>query len=219
MVRVFLYCISLLLLAMLTQWYFSLRRNYRDGAKGLAVKAAGTFVPVFLCFYAVAEQSAWGRKWMLLAGVAVCMAADVVIGVDFVAGMLTFLAAHVCFILYYLTLAPFHPASLIIFCRFIPCAGNPVLEIHFKARKENSRICRLPGCAFADVFHGGFYADSAAGGGVPLPGTRGGAVPDIRFHPCRRPASLQFLLERPSGDVPLLSRGVPAGGQRFLRLT
>lgn len=115
MVRVFLYCISLLLLAMLTQWYFSLRRNYRDGAKGLAVKAAGTFVPVFLCFYAVAEQSAWGRKWMLLAGVAVCMAADVVIGVDFVAGMLTFLAAHVCFILYYLTLAPFHPASLIIF--------------------------------------------------------------------------------------------------------
>lgn len=115
MTKLFLYLVSVAILAILTQFYFSLRKNYRDNPKALAVKAAGTLVPVLLCVFAVAEKNAWHEKWLLLAAVFICMVADVVIGVYFVAGMMTFFIAHLCLIAYYLTFAPFQPISLLIF--------------------------------------------------------------------------------------------------------
>ena len=62
------------------------------------------------------------------------MIADVIIGIHFVAGMLVFLCAHLCFIVYFMTLAPLsgysvgifilvYAAVLFGFRRFVPQLG------------------------------------------------------------------------------------------------
>jgi len=116
--------ISVALVGILTQMYFGQRKNYKDSAKALVVKASCTFIPVLLCLYALIITNAPVTKWLLFAGVFICMAADVVIGIQFVAGMLTFLIAHLCFIAYFLTLAPFNGISLIIFIVLYACVAR-----------------------------------------------------------------------------------------------
>ena len=117
----YLYLISIAFMGVLTQTYFRQRKQYKDNAKALTVKASCTFIPVLLCFYALILKNSSSEKWLLFAGVFLCMVADVVIGIHFVGGMLTFLVAHLFFIAYYLTLAPFNGISLVIF--IVLCAG------------------------------------------------------------------------------------------------
>ncbi len=116
--------ISVALLGILTQTYFLQRKNYQENARSLAVKASCTFIPVLLCLYALLKTNGAATKWLLFAGVFICMAADVVIGIQFIAGMLTFLIAHLCFIAYFLTLAPFNGISLIIFVVLYACVAR-----------------------------------------------------------------------------------------------
>ena len=131
----YLYLISIAFMGVLTQTYFRQRKQYKDNAKALTVKASCTFIPVLLCLYALILKNSSFEKWLLFAGVFLCMVADVVIGIHFVGGMLTFLVAHLFFIAYYLTLAPFNGISLVIFIvlyagvvklfwRYIPSLGS-----------------------------------------------------------------------------------------------
>lgn len=116
--------ISVALMGILTQTYFVQRKNYKDNAKALTAKASCTFIPVLLCLYALIHTNAPATKWFLFAGVFICMIADVILGIQFVAGMLTFLIAHLCFIAYFFTLAPFNGISLIIFIVLYACVAR-----------------------------------------------------------------------------------------------
>lgn len=121
---VYLGLISVALMGFLTRLYFSQRKNYKDSAIALTLKAACTFVPVLLCLYAIVTTNAPPEKWLLFAGIFICMAADVVIGIHFVSGVLVFFAAHLFFIVYYLTLAPFNEFSLILFAVLFACVAR-----------------------------------------------------------------------------------------------
>lgn len=49
----YLYLISIAFMGVLTQTYFRQRKQYKDNAKALTVKASCTFIPVLLCLYAL----------------------------------------------------------------------------------------------------------------------------------------------------------------------
>lgn len=121
---VYLGLVSVALMGILTHIYFRKRENYKDDRKALAVKGACTSIPVLLCLYALMTTDAPIKVWLLFAGVFLCMVADVVIGIHFVAGMLIFLVAHVCFIAYYFTLAPIHGFSIILFVVLFSCVAK-----------------------------------------------------------------------------------------------
>lgn len=122
------FLITIALLGIVTQSYFQLRDYYKKNLESLAVKMCGTLIPVLLCLYALltADTPAW--KWLLFAGLFLCMAADGVIGIRFTAGMLVFLAAHLCFIAYFLKLAPFHGISVFFFFLFVSCAASAFMR-------------------------------------------------------------------------------------------
>lgn len=77
----------------------------------LVWKACATLMPVLLCLYGV--LSGRGGSWLLFAAVTVCLVSDVLIGVHFISGVLSFLAAHVLLIVHLVLQAAPTPWSLL----------------------------------------------------------------------------------------------------------
>ncbi|HEX2985886.1 MAG TPA: lysoplasmalogenase [Caproiciproducens sp.] len=117
----YLYFISIAVIAVMTQRYFRHREYDKDCKKALVFKVLGTFISVLLCLYAIIGFHGSPLKWALFSGVFACMAADVVIELHFAAGVLIFLAAHLCFLVYYFMLAPFNGKSILIFAALFLC--------------------------------------------------------------------------------------------------
>lgn len=70
----------------------------RPGAKALALKAAATSMPVILALYGVLSRG--GRvNWLIFLGALLCMTADVLLELYFIAGATAFGLAHICFIM------------------------------------------------------------------------------------------------------------------------
>lgn len=68
------------------------------GAKALALKAAATSMPVILALYGVLSRG--GRvNWLIFLGALLCMTADVLLELYFIAGATAFGLAHICFIM------------------------------------------------------------------------------------------------------------------------
>ena len=72
---------------------------FLDGPRrgSLVWKACAPLMPVLTCLYGVLRG---GGGWLLFAAVAVCLISDVLIGVHFVSGVLSFLLAHVLLIVH-----------------------------------------------------------------------------------------------------------------------
>lgn len=72
---------------------------FLDGPRrgSLVWKACATLMPVLTCLYGVLRG---GGGWLLFAAIAVCLVSDVLIGVHFVSGVLSFLLAHVLLIVH-----------------------------------------------------------------------------------------------------------------------
>lgn len=74
-------------------------------------KACAALMPVLLCLSGALRSG--GDRWLLLAAVTVCLISDVLIGIHFVSGVLSFLTAHVLLIVYLLLQSPPTPWSLL----------------------------------------------------------------------------------------------------------
>lgn len=85
---------------------------YLDGPKrgDLRCKALTTLMPVLLGLYGTVHRG--GEAWVLFAALCVCLVSDVLIGVHFVAGVFSFLAAHVLLIVHLLLQAQPTPWSI-----------------------------------------------------------------------------------------------------------
>ena len=127
--------LSVSLLAVLDWLYLAMGEKRRSKAHRLAVKAMGTLIPVLISLIAILRFPGPESRWLLVAALCICLVADVVIGLNFIAGMLVFLAAHLFLIVYYLSLAPFQWQSILVFgvlygavvaffWRFIPKLGK-----------------------------------------------------------------------------------------------
>jgi uncharacterized membrane protein YhhN len=134
-VSLYIWLITIALMGILMQICFNQRDYYKNQARALTAKAACTFITVLVCLYGMIETGASGATWILFAGICICVAADVIIGIHFVAGMLVFLCAHLCFIAYFLTLAPLKGLSIVLFAllyagivkgfwKFLPALGK-----------------------------------------------------------------------------------------------
>ena len=134
----YIWLITIALMGILMQVCFNQRDYYKNEARALTVKAICTLVPVSICLYGIIKTGAPVTTWILFAGLCICLTADVVIGIHFVAGMLVFLCAHLCFIAYFLTLAPLKGHSIVLFAllyalvvkgfwKFVPTLGNRVV--------------------------------------------------------------------------------------------
>lgn len=70
----------------------------QPGTKALALKAAGTSMPVILALYGVLSRG--GRvNWLIFLGALLCMTADVLLEMYFIAGASAFGLSHICFIM------------------------------------------------------------------------------------------------------------------------
>lgn len=74
------------------------RRADKIGMKALALKALATFMPVILATYGVFCQGE-AVNWLIFMGTLLCMTADVLLEIYFIAGASAFGLAHVCFIM------------------------------------------------------------------------------------------------------------------------
>ena len=89
--------------------------------QGLMWKGLGTTCALAL---AVAGASlAGGDRWLCVAALALCVAADVLLEIQFFAGMGMFIAGHVCYIAWFLRRAPLGMAQLVIFAALLLCAS------------------------------------------------------------------------------------------------
>ncbi len=123
---------SLLMLFILMPLYIYMKRKrFRNESKNaqlkkydamsLTVKGSATGVAVLFCFLGVLRAQrltaaelpqGFETNWWIFVGLLICMAADVLLGIHFVTGMLAFLAGHICYIVYFLTIGSFQWISL-----------------------------------------------------------------------------------------------------------
>ena len=73
------------------------RMACQPGTKALALKAAATSMPVILALYGALSRG--GKvNWLIFLGALLCMSADVLLELYFIAGAAAFGLAHICFI-------------------------------------------------------------------------------------------------------------------------
>lgn len=79
---------------------------YLDSPKrgSLFWKACATLMPVLLCLFGSVRSG--GEHYLLLAALCVCLISDVLIGIHFVSGVLSFLTAHILLMVYLVRQAP-----------------------------------------------------------------------------------------------------------------
>jgi len=111
----YLFIISIVLMGILMQMYFKQWDFNKKSVRTISFKAICTFIPVLLCLDAFISKGMDTSRVLVFAGVLICMLGDVLIEIHFVAGTIAFFCAHLCFIAYFLRLAPFNSSSLIVF--------------------------------------------------------------------------------------------------------
>lgn len=117
-----------------------LRDKHHNNAVTLTIKGAATAVAVVYCATAMYTYYNNADKiypeWfttnpLILIGLIICMAADVVLGIKFIIGMGLFFLGHICYITYFIVIGGFNPVSFLI---FIPLGA--LLFLYFRKRRD-----------------------------------------------------------------------------------
>lgn len=127
LISVLVICAAVMQFLLLPLYVRMKRRQYNQKIR-LFIKGSMTFVAVIVCaagilriyslsgsFASLTLESGYQTNLWVLAAIFICMIADVVLGINFALGMGVFLLGHICYIMYFITIAPFNPASIIIF--------------------------------------------------------------------------------------------------------
>lgn len=110
----------------------------------LVVKGSMTLIAFLFCAFGIftlysrtgdinnlVTPKGYHTNLLVMIGLFICIFADVMLSIKFVIGMVLFLLGHLCYISYFLTIAPFNPISIIIF--IIPCVLSILYFKRFKA--------------------------------------------------------------------------------------
>ena len=89
----------------------------RAGRRALALKALATSMAVTAGLYG-AVQSQDTAGWLIVAGLVLCMIADVVLEIRMVGGIGIFGAGHLCFIAAFWLMSPPTPGTLLLFLAY-----------------------------------------------------------------------------------------------------
>lgn len=113
---------------LLLPMYIRLKHNNRYTPLKIAIKGSMTLIAVLFCGYGflriyrefgqinnVCFPSGFRTSPFILAGLVICMLADIVLVLYFPLGMLLFLIGHICYITCFLQIAPFNPVSIPVF--------------------------------------------------------------------------------------------------------
>lgn len=119
---------SALMQFLLLPIYIRLKNKQKYTPLKITIKACMTGIAVAFCAYAVFKlfketgslqnlvtSAGYHTNLFVLCGMCICLLADIALVICFPVGMLLFLCGHLCYIAYFLTIAPFNPVSIIIF--------------------------------------------------------------------------------------------------------
>lgn len=108
--RIFILIAAAVLTAAFGQYYFR--------KKKLLFKALATCMPVAVALLYTLRAGEQGRfvSLLILAGAFLCMTADVLLELVFLAGVAAFALGHVCFLTAYIHLTPVRLMTVILFC-------------------------------------------------------------------------------------------------------
>ncbi|MBR5967442.1 MAG: lysoplasmalogenase [Lachnospiraceae bacterium] len=108
--------------------YIRLKNRQKYAPLKIFLKGCMTFIPVVFCAWGVLKLYSVTKDWhnlvsptgfrtsfYVLLGLTICLVADVLLVINFSVGMMFFLAGHICYILYFLTIASFNPISIALF--------------------------------------------------------------------------------------------------------
>ena len=108
--------------------YIRLKNKQRFAPLKIAIKGCMTLIAVCFCAYGIFKlysvtgdfknlvtPAGYQTNLFVLIGLCICMVADIMLVICFPVGMLLFLCGHICYITYFLKIAPFSPISIIIF--------------------------------------------------------------------------------------------------------
>lgn len=117
----------------------------------LTVKGLATLIPVSIVLFSCisinknpafeAVPATFYNNWWILYGMVICLAADVILELQFLSGSILFFFGHLCYITFLLQLAPFSPISIPVFAVFIVfglCYFYPALQ---EANKKKIPCC------------------------------------------------------------------------------
>ena len=117
--------------------YIRLKHKMRFAPLKITIKGFMTFIAVAFCacgiymlyvqthdIHNLVSATGFHTDIMVLIGLCICMLADVMLVIYFPVGMLMFLAGHICYIIYFLRLAPFNTVSLVIMAGPAIIAGS-----------------------------------------------------------------------------------------------
>lgn len=124
--------------------YLKVKKD-KETALSLTFKGLCTLIAVLLCF-AGALRSGTAFSWWMTAGLFVCMAADIAIGIQFIAGVFVFLIGHLCYITAFLSLAPYSSWSLLVFAAVLALAFGL-----FRKTLDKAGNAKIPLCVYAAV--------------------------------------------------------------------
>ena len=107
--------------------YIRLKNREKYKPLKITLKGCMTLIPVVFCTTAIlalhkrtgdwsslVTDSGYETSLLILAGLIICLVADVVLVINFPVGMFLFLFGHICYILYFLTIGSFHIISIAI---------------------------------------------------------------------------------------------------------
>lgn len=113
---------------LLLPFYIRLKHNNKFIPLKITIKACMTLIAVVFCAFGIFRlynitgdlgslvlPSGFRTHILILIGLSICTVADVFLVINFNVGMVCFLIGHICYILYFLKLAPFSPISIPIY--------------------------------------------------------------------------------------------------------
>ena len=108
--------------------YIRLKHRQKYAPLKIFLKGCMTLIPVVFCASGILKLHARTGDWhnlvsgtgyqtslFVLFGLTICLIADVLLVINFPVGMLFFLAGHICYIAYFLTIGGFNPVSIAAF--------------------------------------------------------------------------------------------------------
>ncbi len=112
---------------LLLPFYIRLKHRKKYVPLKLVLKGCMTLIPVVICamaffrlygrsgdFSEMSTSAGFQTSPLVLAGLCVCLIADIVLAVNFPAGMVLFLLGHICYILYFIRIGGYNPLSAVI---------------------------------------------------------------------------------------------------------
>ena len=125
--------------------YIRLKNSKKFTILKITIKVCMTVIAADFCAFGIFTLSArnggiqnlvtpkgYTTNLFVLYGLIICAVADALLVIKFAVGMLFFFLGHICYIIYFLKIAPFNPVSIIV---FVITAG--ILAIYFNKYREN----------------------------------------------------------------------------------